>query len=77
VEFIKNFTKKNCHARREYKCDPQRTATWVKRGRCFGLTTLSPSRADPLEILGASASRSPVKACTGIDYLCFIFSVGG
>ena len=31
----------------------------VKGGRCVGLTTLPPSRANCLEILGASNSQSP------------------
>jgi len=42
---------------------------WVpgggKGGQCIGLTTLPPSCADCLEILGASTSCSP-KVCTGI-----------
>jgi hypothetical protein len=40
-----------------------------KDGRCVGLTTLPPSSADCLEILGASTSWNPKglpKACSGI-----------
>jgi hypothetical protein len=45
-----------------------RNPSWGKDGRCVGLTTLPPSSADCLEILGASSSRNPKglsKACSG------------
>ena len=35
-----------------------RNMSWGKGGQCIGLTTLPPSRADCLQIVGASTSRS-------------------
>ena len=46
----------------------KRNIFWGKACQCLGLTTLPPSVIDCLEILGASTSWNPVKACTGIAF---------
>jgi len=42
-----------------------------KGGRCVGMTALTRSSVDLLEILGASDSRHP-KACPGLNRLWFV-----
>jgi hypothetical protein len=48
----------------------------VKRGQCVGLRTLSPSRADYLEIWGASSSWSPKRLSRLVMELLYIYLYG-
>ena len=57
----------------------QGSSLWGKGGRCVGLTTLPPSCADCLEILGASISCTPTvlsRPVQGQLYLHQIFASG-
>ena len=49
-----------------------RNTSWVKGGRCVGLTTLPPSCANCLEIWEPQTPQT-LTACPGLQWDCFIF----